>query len=223
MTVVTAGRGNLSKGKFRKRRIRKPRTVKALDRKVNKIAKKIMKAPERKYHDVAPEFTGLDSAQVPAVSLSEINTGNTAITRQGLDIRPKYLVVRGTLFRSATANQLSDICRVVVVQDLRQAEDGSFPTYDDVFQNPSWQAHMNYPNKGRFRILYDKVFELDENNPSQTFKAVITRLSPIRYIDNVTGNVNKNGIYMLAIGSDNSAETDGPTLYANCRLVFTDS
>lgn len=209
--------------RFKRRRPgTKKLTTKTLAKKIDRVARRVQKMPEKKYVDVAGQFNNMDDAAETAVLLNGALQGDDVNERMGREINGKYLTVRGTLFRNAAANQLSDLCRIVVVQDLRQRSDTA-PAFTDIFANASWQAHMNWDNRGRFRILYDKLFEIDANNPSQTFKAVIPYRHKVKYNGIQSTDIESNGIYIVGIGSDATAGGDGPTFYYNTRFVYTDA
>jgi len=206
-----------------KRKARKGKlTTKTLAKKIDRVAKKVILRPERKFADTVGSYANMDDAAEASVLLNGVANGATTSTRVGNRVRGSYIVLRGTFFRNAAANQLSDVCRIVIVQDRRQRSDAG-PNYTDVFTNPSWQSHMNWDNRGRFRILYDRTFELDANNPSQSMKAVIPTRFVTGYNGNASTDIEQNGVYLLGIGSDANAGGDGPSFLYNVRYVFTDA
>lgn len=223
-TVVTRRKPGRPKRKPKKVYRKKKGAASALAvrtaRTVRRIAKKVDGA--RHFVDVASVFANMDDSAEAAVLLNGVAQGDDEQKRNGDQIKGSYLVVRGTLFRAAAANQLSDICRIVVVRDKMQRSDTA-PAYTDVFQNASWQAHMNWQNRGRFELLYDKIFEIDANNPSQTFRAIIPTPYKVRFNGSASTDIERNGIYIMGIGSDATAGGDGPQLSYNTRFVFFDN
>jgi len=174
---------------------------------------------------------------MPSLCLSTRGTGTTQ--RVGDTIRATKLEVRMALEMpnqtGVTANsQCGDMIRILIYQD-RQVN-GIAPINTDIIQNQSLLTQFNAFNRGRFRILYDKVVECHQEGASQNSTTVSVWGHRYKHIDPICLDLEdmkieyKSNFGTLAdIVSNNigimcvEAYTGNLSIDIYCRLYFTDT
>ena len=199
--------------------------------------------------------------------LKGVIQGTTATTRIGNKIRVKELklkvsfaaaqVVNATTgFENAqygesvldeTANQLSQYLRttyrLLVVKDLQVNSAENEIEYSDVMESTAAtgfagvHSELKVANMGRFRIMTDRLFNLDADDPMKTISLNYYDIGDVRYNGTETSAavpaLTNNGIYVVwamwtqgAVGI--TAGAGGPTLLGSAvnvsrRLCFQDA
>ena len=128
---------------------------------------------------------------------NRIAIGDDDIQREGDVIQVRGVSMRGEIVLPGDASgaagnlQASDSVRVVLVYDRRP--DGAFPAVTDVLNNADIVSHYNHDNTrngGRFRILYDKTF--DVTAPTDThYNGALANYYTYRHERSIHMNVNK--------------------------------
>jgi len=126
---------------------------------------------EVKKADIACQDAAVDIAGV-VFNLSAIAQGDTVNTRQGNQIKGKYLQLFGTVTLAALAN---NVVRVIVVQDTKMTADTA-PTVAQVLEGGTFNDQFNITEQsaGRFNILYNKLF-VNRIGPAQAEAIVIKK------------------------------------------------
>lgn len=153
------------------------------------------------------------------VPITNIAIGDTEGTRTGNTLMTKYMLVKGTAVLSSQGAATARV-RTVIVRDKQQIQD-SAPGYGDVYESTGTQAFLNKNTVGRFDILYDRIHDLDSNNPQSIFERYI-RLGTnhVRYNGTGATDIQKGGLYLYAV-SDQAAT--GPSYGVQVRLGFIDN
>lgn len=168
---------------------------------------------------------------VPATgTLNVIAQGTGESERIGRKVEVKYIGVRYTLHLDDTtvANQTKDTVRVILYQD-KQAN-GATAGVLDILDTASYQSFNNLSNKGRFRVLADRVHSLQATagagTTGLTYGEAIQNGSmhikcntPIEF-NSTTGAITEivsNNLGFLVISSDGHTEFD-----ATVRLRYSD-
>lgn len=216
-----------SRRRFTRNRRSRPRRfggrsrVTRLARKVRFINKRL--STEVKKADVNVLDASLDIAGT-VFNLSAIAQGDTSATREGNQIRAKYLSCVGTIASNTSST------RLIVVQDT-QMTPGSAPTVAQITESADTRTLMNRQSAtaGRFNIIWDKLFapwpggvgsQLESTRVFRFYK----RLDRKPYVKTTwTGATNtdfQNGhFFLLALTSVDEAGA----LDANFRLGFYDN
>ena len=95
-------------------------------------------------------------------------------------------------------------------------------------------SELNVGTMGRFKILSDKLIELDADDPQKTVKFIFRNLGNVRYsVPEATAGSpasTDTGVYVIWASSTNAIKgsaaggtTQGPMCLVNSRLCFTDS
>lgn len=154
-----------------------------------------------------------------AQHLTALPVGDADNERTGNSVLVKYHLIRFTINRNSAAAHTSDNVRIVVVCDNQQRAD-SAPIYGDVFQGDSYQAHINRLNRGRFSIMYDKMFSVFADKPTLMRRIVLRNNKHARFNGSAGTDIEKCGIYVLCVGS---IATNGPTVLFNARTAWYDN
>jgi len=126
--------------------------------------------------------------------------------------------------------------RVVVVRDLQVNSTNNNVFWGDVFSNQDGTAgllsELNVGNLGRFRILMDKMVELDADDPQKIIPFMFRNVGTIRYNGpdepNLSLALTDNGIYVVWASLTTSVELNAGIMHSsqvtvNSRICFTDS
>ncbi|QIK03933.1 capsid protein [Northern red-backed vole stool-associated circular virus 68] len=135
--------------------------------------------------------------------------------------------------------------RVAIVRDLQVNSTAQIVSWGDVFSGLNGTAgvhsELNVANMGRFRILMDKLVNLDADDPMKTIPYLLKGVGNIRYNGTETLNpdgttyssaMTDNGIYVIwACLTTGTVKTAAVSLAAmqtqgvvvNSRICFTDS
>lgn len=188
--------------------------------------------------------------------------GTNATSRVGNVIRVKYLkgnitFTAATMKNSAASaansqygeallqdasNELVQFLRTtvrcVIVRDLQVNSTSEQIEWGTVFSNLSGtsgvHSELNVGTMGRFKILSDKLIELDADDPQKTVKFIFRNLGNVRYSgpEATAGSPasTDTGVYVIWASSTHAIKgtaagsvTQGPMCLVNSRLCFTDS
>lgn len=177
---------------------------------------------EKKFFDVtAFSGTAIDNAGA-IVSLTSIPSQEAAVdqgeSRDGDQVRLKSLLLRMSALvnASATATNL----RIMVLCDKMSL--ATPPVMTDILESASVTSPMNLANRMRFRMLYDKVFNLVPTTDKASFfsKPFFRLSSKLVWASDTTDEAQANNYYIVAISSE---PTNTPTLTVESRVRFVDN
>lgn len=151
------------------------------------------------------------------VEFTTIAQGDNYNNRQGNSILAKYLFGRLEFVKHGSSNYT--FIRVIYFVDTQQISDTS-PAVTDVLASASTISPLNQFQKGRFSILKDMTVRLDTNVITHTEKVSLKLPFHIKYNGTSGGDLQKNGVYMLVIGSE---PTNTPLYSYNMRISFYDN
>ena len=122
---------------------------------------------------------------------------------------------------------IDQFVRVAVVYD-KQAN-ATAPTAAQIFQEPDLvHAPRNLENRKRFKILYNRVHQLNSNiepgGQSQQAKLYRRFNLPVTFNSGNVGDVTDiitGSLYLFVLGNLDSGATDGHVVYY-CRIRFTE-
>lgn len=179
---------------------------------------------EEKYKDTSTAYAVQDY-NATIVDLTNISQGDTDTTRDGDQVLPTRLELRGQLHGADATNTF----RIIIFRWKSNSQSTLDPTYPDILQSvyaaTSLAPLAPYYHDGRtlFDVLYDQKFDLagdvGNSNYVRGFQAnVHLKNHPIQFTDT---NAGVNKLYMLYV-SDSSAPTH-PAIEYIARVFFTDS
>lgn len=159
---------------------------------VTKIAKSVVsKSLETKFHDVSNVVYPSDTlgSVIPLTDIPQSTTTASDSTRIGDMIQPtsidmRFVAAAGTLAGVTVATPL----RVILVQWHGQTGNDNV-TLAKILGAISYTAAQNplrpynHDNRAKFRVLYDKLFELGYNSDSIHVRAkkILSKMRPVRY------------------------------------------
>lgn len=192
--------------------------------------------------DVSDNWTAteIDPATLNTIFLPAQGAGINQ--RIGLSAVLRKIKIRGTFIASSKVNQNSGTnactCRVILYQDTQT--NATQAQGEDLMQNLSAAAEnvfsfQNIANFGRFKVLKDKTFNLEnqnmvwdgtnieENGIQKHFKLTVNFKQPVVVRFNGTAggtiaDIIDNSFHMLAIASDSTLDTN---IFYTCRCTYT--
>ncbi len=187
---------------------------------------------EQKFFDTTRADTAMASAGAIAnASLVLIPQGVTESTRVGRKCVLRRLMFKGQLIQPTGTNLAASGAkgRVIVYQDKQT--NGATAAVTDILDTASVNSFRNLANSGRFKILYDKTFNMSNRASSGdgTTSDVAEWMHPWEFYkecniplqyDNTTGAITElttNNIGVLTIANE-GATTFGYV----CRVRFSD-
>lgn len=166
--------------------------------------------------DFSP-VSGTINTSPTGACVSALATGDDELSRTANSVLTNYLLIKGKVQLHSSAN-FSQV-RLVVVRDKQQIGDTS-PTYTDVYESAGTQAFLNKNTVGRFDILYDRMCDLDSNNPQIIINHYIKLNQHVRFNGTASTDIQKGGIYFFAVSDQG---TNLPTVGMSVRLAFYDN
>lgn len=178
---------------------------------------------------VNSEMFVLDTAMLQSPTDSGTITHVTAIgqgdgsgSRTGNSVLAKWLSIRAFAYVHGSATDTA--IRLMVVMDKQQQGDTA-PGVADVLDTASatynYLAFLNPDQKGRFSILHDEIWTMNNVSKKDLIKKVNIKLDKhIRYNGANTTDIQKNGIYVISISSE---ATNAPALKIEARLGYHDN
>ncbi len=173
---------------------------------------------ELKTHDT--EDLGTIGTTADIQCLTQTVQGNTSLSREGLEIRPKYL--RWKLFTTLHASATFTLCRLIIFADTENT--GVYPTVGQILEAASVIAWKEHDTRPRFKFYKDITYYLDDVKKKT---ALITgtikfgKKAKIWYKGVTAEEISngKNAIFILMISDDN---TNQPGMNFISRLRFTE-
>lgn len=191
---------------------------------------------EWKFHDVS-----IDNGSVPLTG--SIQNGGTNIVipqnanengRIGRKITIKHIQWKGTTImglQEAVANPPSGgVLRCILYLDMQT--NGTTASVTEILQTTDIRSHRSLANQGRFKILWDKKWNMNYQNMSQEAANLFSAGPQIRWweytknvnipveYDNVSGalgTIRSNNLAVLLI-----ATSTGLQFFSNFRVRYTD-
>jgi len=155
--------------------------------------------------------------------LTTMTQGTTDVTRVGNKILIKYLWMKANIIQHATG--LDQTVRIVIIRD--NAPDGALPAWTDIYNTVDIYAFRNRDRLCRFRILYDKCYEINrpsEEGSEKFIKKFIKLNKPVWFNDTAAADVTaaqKGCLYIGMVGTEATGNTCAHLNY-NTQIGFTD-
>lgn len=223
-TAISAGVGYATRKAInyalsRRRGGRVSGQIRRLDRRITNVARNCRK--EVKTHDKTA--SGSQGTSGTIIPLSFIAQGDTSLTREGLQINPKYMQFKLSLKKNANSGS---IFRMIIFKD-REKQSGATstnPTATDLLESDDFLAYPEHDKRPRFKIYRDMLIALDGVQVSECVEKGMIKFSNktrIWYGGTAADeqSAGKNALYMYLVSDDN---TNQPSYEINTRLRFTD-
>lgn len=196
--------------------------------------KKLYKNMEYKFRDKTATANLSVTARVDP--LTEIAEGDASLNRDGLKITPHSLYLNYQIIHpsdEAAASQTNDpkpaFHRVMVVRDLQQVSDTNPSAATVVESTPDFAIAglSRLSGTKRFQVLYDKRHKTTAQNSGIIASKYINlkgKVSNIQYNGAASTDIQKNGLYVIAGTSFDSATNYNNAIYELfARFRFTDN
>lgn len=196
------------------------------------MARKIAKVinSEKKYFDAGTSTSPDTTASITC--LTGMAQGSSEITRHGNSIKLEQLYLKGTL-TTDYSNAPYEIIRIAIVRDTDNNQ-GTAPTYTEIFENAQINAMINKDHSKRFKLLWDRkyiarsdvgvynikffkqfrMYKDKYGNPTQGAHATFTA--------GTAADTGKGHIYLIIFGNTATATT-ASVLTWQSRLRFYDN
>lgn len=185
-----------------------------------KAAKSLVKYylnPEYKFLDygnsINPNFAGTVIFDVCKVAYGDSN-----MQRIGNSLKITSWLLRMVLTKNATATASN--VRIIAFSDVSSA--GVKPNVTDVLEYLSPISPIAKNNGSRFRILMDRIYVLDSDNPMRVTKMYKRLSHHIKYLDGTTNDsaLGQGSLYLLILSNEG---TNLPTVTFDSRMRFLDN
>lgn len=115
------------------------------------------------------------------------------------------------------------IVRVMLIRDKQQVGDSS-PTITDVLDTTDPLSLLDPGQYGRFEVLYSKIHTLN-NTDKRTIQGQIVRsmMSHVRFNGTADTDIQRNGLYLMAISDQATTGTAEPTINFSSNLSYRDN
>jgi len=193
--------------------------------------------PELKFHDVDLDDAAIDTGGTVTPTINIIAQGTTESTRIGRkcairNINWRYRMSLAELDAGGSPNN-GDVVRVIMYLD-KQANKAT-AAVTDLLESANFQSFNQLANKGRFRVLHDKVYDMNYLTLASDNAGVVSSAQvqmsgefyakcniPIEYDNSATdgsiGTITSNNLGVLLIGATGAAGFD-----SKIRLRFSDA
>lgn len=125
-------------------------------------------------------------------------------SRTGNSVLAKNLFGR---YQATLSSGSTGIMRILIVQDTQQVADSS-PAVTDILDTANVLSPLNRDAAGRFSILKDHTITLDTSSQNKHHKCNVTLNNHIKFNGTADTDVQKNGVYMIALDSNNNTRLD---------------
>lgn len=168
------------------------------------------------------EFKHLDTTSTTPVSttprvihLTNVSSGDTTRSRDGMSIRAKSLHMRGSLQVDQAA--AADRVRMLVVRAITD----DIPTWDLLIDGSSnLDGHRDLNHTNQFKVLSDKTYNLAElRNPNQSITNHFKLDHHVTW-DQLATTTRGGHLYLLHLGTE-AVNTTAINLH--CRLRYIDN
>lgn len=156
--------------------------------------------------------------------LTGIPVGDDDSERTGNSVLLRYLNVRAIFKTSFSTPDLVQpgFIRVIVFRDTQQASDTS-PVLTDVLQFLTPTSYLNPDTVGRYTILRDKLFQLNNDRPYAQFNYTLSTRSHLRFNGPLSSDVQKDHIYMAIFATDSFGVGLNPQMDIATRISYHDN
>lgn len=152
------------------------------------------------------------------VHLTALANGDGDGARTGNSVKGNHLMINLRFLQDPSG--VADFFRVIIFRDKQQVADTS-PAMTDVLEAATPTALINKANIGRFQILSDVTHKLSVNgNVAQQQKYVIRTPQHVRYNGTASSDIQKNGLYIAYVGTDNTNKT---LILGSIRFAYYDN
>lgn len=157
-----------------------------------------------------------------------ISEGTTDGTRNGNSIRCKGVRFMAVIRNASVDPQPACMVRVIIVLDTQTISDNSVTTIGDLLENTGDSSvitsGLNSATAGRYKILYNRVFYLDNlTKPQHKVVKYIPLDHHIRFNGSLGSDIQKNNVFYFTFCNTPSGVYNNPSIEIDTRTYFYDN
>ncbi len=184
-----------------------------------RVAKKISNQIETKFFDTLVREFNVDDAGIGPINLCNPGQGFTDTNRIGDRIQLTSIRWRQMCIRDNNENLG---VRVIIILDKYNTVD----TINDILTltgapDVGLYSDYNHDKRRDYRVLYDRVHSIDQNNRTYSFKFTRMKLKYTVKFQDATTIIEKGALKLYLI-SNQPGEADAPQYQANFRVFYKD-
>lgn len=166
------------------------------------------------------DMTASNSVDTTGVAdpMCKVAVGDTYDTRTGNSIYVRSLNIKGDISYN-TSFTGPQFVRLAVVQDTQQIGDTN-PTTGDIYEGTGAFCHLNPNTVGRFKVLYNQCYSVDQYNPARVYDINIPLRHHVRYNGSLNTDIQRGALYFVQMST---ASTNTPVVSYRARLSFHDN
>lgn len=214
------------KGDYKKRKREQPKqSAYQLGMKALRVANEVKSLlnVEFKYQQTTAQGQAFDRAGSLGL-INQIDQGDDVYERDGDQVRLKRAVVRYSV--SVSSTQVGGVCRVLLVL-AKQGNVASVSTIMDaalIGTALAPFAHKEYPNRKKFKFLYDKTHDLtNATDDAQICGTINVSLDAVEIFEESSTTITENALYMLFINDQDSGVVTPPIYNFVSRVYYLDN
>lgn len=173
---------------------------------------------EKKKYDYDTSYTP-DSSTGNVVLIPLIGQGLDDDDRTGNSIKSQSILHRGSFIWNSAGDSVQQL-RYMIVVDNQQIGDTA-PNVGNILTSGSYNGALNPDTLGRFKVLLDRRMSVYSSKPIIQFKDYLKYSGHVRYNGTTSNDVQKGGIYLVFISSQNGGNY--PTVQSNIRYAYVDN
>lgn len=186
------------------------RQVQRLNKRVNKLLAGI----EVKYHDLQPISQTPTSTTGVVLNISDLDEGDTVLTRSGEKVHAKRVWFKGEITIHASASKTKVRCMVI------RQKNNQVPAINGILQSGTINAPHSHQYRKLTAVLMDRTYVLNSvSNPMIQFNYNLKVDKNIAYSGAAGTDLADGSIYLVLISNE---ATNTPTVSGYSRLSFTD-
>lgn len=166
-------------------------------------------------------------SQTPGLVFN-IGVGDSEGDRVGYSILVRGLCLTYLIRNNATTPAPAVGIRIMIIKDNQNVQDGTSLSLSDILENVTStgivESLFNDRTVGRFTTLYNRVHYMDTVKNVQVInKHYIPLKHHVRYNGDTSSDIQKGGIYYIAICDNTNVSYLNPVITMACRTYYYDN
>lgn len=155
------------------------------------------------------------------INLCTIAQGDSDANRTGNSILVRSSDLRLKLSRDISVGNATQLIRVALVMDSQQIGDTD-PTHAQIYAGTGPLTHLNADSAGRFKILWSKIFTLDNVDTFVKYTKWYKKMRHhVRYNGGSGTDIQRGGLYLVM--SSDQTSSGFPSYEFSHRLSYHDN
>ena len=168
--------------------------------------------------DSTSNIITIDGNTPASYAITNVAQGDGEGQRTGNSIFCRAYNLKGYLVKAATPT--NTMVRIAVIMDIQQVGDTA-PTWSNIYESTSVNAHLNSDTVGRYKILFNRLYRMDTSKINTPVFINIAMRHHVRYNGTASTDIQKGGLWLLV--SSDQTSTSSPTFVYDSRLSYHDN